>query len=432
MSQRVWGARLPLTLGFGAVVLLLGGIGVWSVQTEIAGAVVASGKVQVESRSQVIQHPEGGVVGEILAHDGDTVAAGDILVKLDGTFLSSELAIIEQQLVEIFARRTRLVAERDDADDFTYQDRPEFMIIETATVEDQLAGQKNLFEARKRSLVRELEQLTEQQSQIERQIEGAESQQVSFEKQLTLIEQELADVQSLFDKGLVETTRLLALQRQQASLEGEIGRLTSSIAESAARISGLAIEALRLADARREAAITQLRDIQYSEIELKERRLSLIERLSRLDIRAPVNGIVFDSRVLAPQAVISAAEPITFIVPGDQPLQVSARIDPNDIEQVYSGQDVRLMFTTFSRRTTPEVLGKVVRVAADAQTDEVTGLSYYEAILRPDAEALAKLENVELLPGMPVEAFLKTEDRTPLSYLTQPLTVYFQRAFRGD
>jgi len=135
---------------------------------------------------------------------------------------------------------------------------------------------------------------------------------------------------------------------------------------------------------------------------------------------------------LAPQAVISAAEPITFIVPGDQPLQVSARIDPNDIEQVYSGQDVRLMFTTFSRRTTPEVLGKVVRVAADAQTDEVTGLSYYEAILRPDAEALAKLENVELLPGMPVEAFLKTEDRTPLSYLTQPLTVYFQRAFRGD
>jgi HlyD family secretion protein len=410
----------------------LGGIGVWSVQTEIAGAVVASGKVQVESRSQVIQHPEGGVVGEILVHDGDTVAAGDILVKLDGTFLSSELAIIEQQLVEIFARRTRLVAERDDADDFTYQDRPEFMIIETATVEDQLAGQKNLFEARKRSLVRELEQLTEQQSQIERQIEGAESQQVSFEKQLTLIEQELADVQSLFDKGLVETTRLLALQRQQASLEGEIGRLTSSIAESAARISGLAIEALRLADARREAAITQLRDIQYSEIELKERRLSLIERLSRLDIRAPVNGIVFDSRVLAPQAVISAAEPITFIVPGDQPLQVSARIDPNDIEQVYSGQDVRLMFTTFSRRTTPEVLGKVVRVAADAQTDEVTGLSYYEAILRPDAEALAKLENVELLPGMPVEAFLKTEDRTPLSYLTQPLTVYFQRAFRGD
>jgi len=432
MSQRVWGARLPLSLGFAAVVLLLGGIGVWSVQTEIAGAVVASGKVQVESRSQVIQHPEGGVVGEILARDGDAVAAGDILVKLDGTFLSSELAIIEQQLVEIFARRTRLVAERDEADDFTYQDRPEFMIIETATVEDQLAGQKNLFEARKRSLVRELEQLSEQQSQIERQIEGAEAQQVSFEKQLTLIEQELADVQSLFDKGLVETTRLLALQRQQASLEGEIGRLTSSIAESAARISGLAIEALRLADARREAAITQLRDIQYSEIELKERRLSLIERLSRLDIRAPVNGIVFDSRVLAPQAVISAAEPITFIVPGDQPLQVSARIDPNDIEQVYSGQDVRLMFTTFSRRTTPEVLGKVVRVAADAQTDEVTGLSYYEAIMRPDAEALAKLENVELLPGMPVEAFLKTEDRTPLSYLTQPLTVYFQRAFRGD
>jgi HlyD family secretion protein len=167
-------------------------------------------------------------------------------------------------------------------------------------------------------------------------------------------------------------------------------------------------------------------------MELMERRLSLIERLSRLDIRAPVNGIVFDSRVLAAQAVISPAEPITFIVPGDQPLQVSARIDPNDIEQVYPGQDVRLMFTTFSRRTTPEVEGKVVRVAADTQIDEVTGLNYYEAIMLPDVRALEQLENVELLPGMPVQAFLKTENRTPLSYLTQPLTVYFQRALRGD
>jgi HlyD family type I secretion membrane fusion protein len=432
MSQQSWGAKLPLSLGFTSVFLLVGGIGVWSVQTQIAGAVVAAGKVQVESRSQVIQHQEGGVVGEILATDGDKVSAGDVLMRLDGTFLNSELAIIEQQLVEIFARRARLEAERDDADDFSFEDPPAFIIVEIITVEEQLAGQKNLFEARKSSLVRELEQLSEQQTQIERQIEGIEAQQVSFERQFELIEQELEDVESLFAKGLVEATRVLALQREQARLEGEIGRLISSIAESAVRISTISTEALRITDARRETAITELRDIQLSEMELMERRLSLIERLSRLDIRAPVNGIVFDSRVLAAQAVISPAEPITFIVPGDQPLQVSARIDPNDIEQVYPGQDVRLMFTTFSRRTTPEVEGKVVRVAADTQIDEVTGLSYYEAIMLPDAQVLASLENVELLPGMPVQAFLKTEDRTPLSYLTQPLTVYFQRAFRGD
>lgn len=432
MSKQSWGARLPLSLGFASVVLLVGGIGVWSVKTQIAGAVVATGKVQVESRSQVIQHQEGGVVGEILATDGDKVSAGDVLMRLDGTFLNSELAIIEQQLVEIFARRARLKAERDEADDFSFDDLPEFILVETTTVEEQLAGQKNLFEARKSSLVRELEQLSEQQTQIERQIEGTEAQQASFERQLVLIERELTDVESLFAKGLVEATRVLALQREQARLEGEVGRLISSIAESAVRIATISTEALRINDARRETAITELRDIQLSEMELMERRLSLIERLSRLDIRAPVNGIVFDSRVLAAQAVISPAEPITFIVPGDQPLQVSARIDPNDIEQVYPGQDVRLMFTTFSRRTTPEVEGKVVRVAADTQIDEVTGLNYYEAIMLPDIQALEQLENVELLPGMPVQVFLKTENRTPLSYLTQPLTVYFQRAFRGD
>jgi HlyD family type I secretion membrane fusion protein len=432
MSKQSWGARLPLSLGFASVFLLVGGIGVWSVQTQIAGAVVAAGKVQVESRSQVIQHQEGGVVGEILATDGDKVSAGDVLMRLDGTFLNSELAIIEQQLVEIFARRARLKAERDEAEDFSFDDLPEFILVETTTVEEQLAGQKNLFEARKSSLVRELEQLSEQQTQIERQIEGTEAQQASFERQLVLIERELTDVESLFAKGLVEATRVLALQREQARLEGEVGRLISSIAESAVRIATISTEALRINDARRETAITELRDIQLSEMELMERRLSLIERLSRLDIRAPVNGIVFDSRVLAAQAVISPAEPITFIVPGDQPLQVSARIDPNDIEQVYPGQDVRLMFTTFSRRTTPEVQGKVVRLAADTQIDEVTGLNYYEAIMMPDVQALDQLENVELLPGMPVQAFLKTENRTPLSYLTQPLTVYFQRAFRGD
>ena len=432
MKPQVWSARLPLILGFGAVVLLVGGVGVWSVQTQIAGAVVASGKVQVESRSQVVQHQEGGVVGEILATDGDKVAAGDILMRLDGTFLNSELSIIEQQLAEIFARKARLEAERDDADGFSFDNPPEFIMVEASAVEEQLAGQKSLFEARKRSLVRELEQLSEQQTQIERQIEGTEAQKASFDRQLVLIEKELADVESLFERGLVESTRVSSLRREQARLDGEIGRLSATIAESSVRIATISTEALRLADARRETAITELRDIQLTEMELMERRLSLVERLSRLDIRAPVNGIVFDSRVLAAQSVVSPAEPITFIVPGDQPLQVSVRIDPNDIEQVYPGQDVRLMFTTFSRRTTPEVEGKVVRVAADTQIDEVTGLSYYEAIMLPDAAALDELENVELLPGMPVQAFLKTEERTPLSYLTQPLTVYFQRAFRGD
>jgi HlyD family type I secretion membrane fusion protein len=204
------------------------------------------------------------------------------------------------------------------------------------------------------------------------------------------------------------------------------------VAEAETRISALGIESLRLVDRRREDAITRLRDLGFSRIELQERRLSLLERIARLDVRAPVRACLSPRRVVAEQSVVQSAEPMMFIVPGDQPLQVSARVDPTDIDQVYPGQDVSLMFTTFNRRTTPEVPGAVLRVSADAETDDVTGATFYQAVIQPDETALAALAGVTLLPGMPVETFLKTEERTPLSYLAQPLAAYFQRAFREE
>lgn len=429
---KTWSARFPLVVGFAAVLLLLGGFGAWSVGVQIAGAIVAPGTVQVESERQVVQHPDGGVVGEILARDGDAVEAGDVLIRLDGTFLRSELAVVERQIAEIFARRVRLDAERDGADTLEFGRLPEFSLIAPDVLEEQIEGQRSLFEARRTSLGQERKQLAEQQQQIRRQIEGTEAQLSALERQLALIERELGDVQTLFDQGLVQIQRLLELQREEARLHGEIGRLISSIAEAETRITELEIQSLRLVDGRREEAITRLRDLQYSEIELEERRISLMERQARLDLRAPVSGLVFGSRVFAVQSVVQAAEPMLYIVPGDQPLHVSARIEPRDIEQVYAGQDVTLMFTTFNQRTMPEVSGIVHRVSADAEADETTGQTFYEAILIPDEASLTAMPSVTLLPGMPVEAFLKTDDRTPLSYLTQPLAVYFSRAFREE
>ncbi|MGI9391558.1 MAG: HlyD family type I secretion periplasmic adaptor subunit [Boseongicola sp.] len=426
-----WSAQLPIMIGLLAILLLVGGLGLWSVSTEIAGAVVATGNVQVESERQVVQHPDGGVVGEILARDGDSVVAGDVLIRFDGTFLKSELAVVERQLAEIFARRSRLVAERDMAE-LDFSDVPELTLIGIDMIQDQIEGQRNLYRARKKSLGQELLQLGEQQNQIERQIEGAETQHTALRRQLDLIEKELSDVQSLFERGLVQSTRLLELQRAEARLQGEIGKLISTIAEARARISALKIEMLKLGDTRREEAISRLRDIQFSEIELQERRLSLSEQLVRLDVRAPLAGTVFGSRVFAVQGVVQPAEPMMYLVPGDQPLLVSARISPIDVDQVYVGQGVSLMFTTFNRRTTPEVPGFVSRVSADAEIDQSTGATYYEAILQPDNSEQFEMVGITLLPGMPVEAFLKTEDRTPLSYLTQPLTAYFNRAFREE
>jgi HlyD family type I secretion membrane fusion protein len=431
-EPRDWGARGPRLLGFAAIFVMLGTLGAWSVGTEIAGAVVAPGTVEVQSERQVIQHPDGGVVGEILARDGDTVAAGDVLLRLDGTFLRSELAIVESQLAEIFARSARLAAERDDASTPDFDDRPDFATVDAATLSDLVEGQRTLFVARQASLTQERRQLAEQQRQIERQIDGIGAQLAALSRQRDLIAAEIADVQALFDRGLVQAPRLLGLQREEARLDGELGNLTAGVAEAETRISALAIESLRLTDRRREEAITRLRDLGFSRIELQERRLSLLERIARLDVRAPISGVIFASTVVAERSVVQAAEPMMFIVPGDQPLQVSARIDPTDVDQVRPGQDVSLMFTTFSRRTTPEVPGTVLRVSADAETDTATGRTFYQAIVIPDAATLAAMPDIALRPGMPVETFLRTEIRTPLTYLTQPLTIYFQRAFREE
>lgn len=431
-EAKKWSAAFPTFVGSVTILVMVGAIGYWSVGTQIAGAVIASGVIEVENERQVIQHLDGGVVGEIFARDGDAVAAGDVLLRLDDTFLKNELSIVEGKLLEVFARTALFQAERDDAPKVVFEGAFDFLTVSERSREEQLAGQTRLFEARRRSVEQNAQQIGEQQTQVARQIEGVESQRAALDRQLTLIEQELGNVQSLFEKGLAQASRLLDLQRQKARLEGEIGSLTARVAEARTQISELEIQRLALFDTRREEAIGQLRELGSSELELRERRLGLVERLSRLDVRAPVNGVIFDSKVSTLQAVIRPADPMMYIVPGDQPLQVSARIDPTDIEQVYAGQDVSLMFTTFSRRTTPEVPGIVMRVSADAARDDVTGETYYEAILAPEEIALAKLEDVTLLPGMPAEAFLKTEDRSPLSYLTQPLTVYFQRAFRED
>ncbi len=425
-------ARLPVLLGSAAIVLLLGGVGAWSVGTEIAGAVVAPGRVKVESERQVVQHPDGGVVGEIIAREGDHVDAGDVLLRLDGTFQRSELAIVERQLAEIFARAARLRAERDGDDAPDFGEAPDYVSIDADAIKGQIIGQEALFAARLESFLQEGRQLGQQQRQIERQIEGLNAQLEGVRRQQALIAKELGDLQSLLEKGLVQASRVLQLQREDADLLGDIGRLEASVAEAETRITALGIERLRQGDKRREDAITTLQDLKYQEIELEERRISLLERLDRLDVRAPVAGTVFGSRVFALQSVVGAGDPLMFIVPGDQPLEVAVRIDPTDIDQIHPGQDVALMFTTFDRRTTPEVAGRVSRVSADVETDQSTGAAFYEAIVLPDDASLAALDDVTLLPGMPVEVFMKTGDRTPLSYLTRPLAVYFDRALREN
>jgi len=427
-----WGAGMPLSVGFLAIFMLVGGFGTWATLTNISGAIIAPGKIEVAQSRQIVQHPVGGVVGEILVDEGDTVKAGQILLRLDATRLKSELAVIEGQYFELVARRGRLEAERDDLSEIPFQ--PELLEVAKAKtrVRDLIDGQQRLFKARRISQKRETEQMKERKVQIAAQIDGFDAQAAAATKQIALLRQEHGDQQRLLDKGLAQSSRVLALQRELVRIEGQKGKIAASRAEAAGRMIETDIGILRLVTTRREDAITKLRDLQYREYELAEKRLLAIDNLSKLDIRAPSAGSVYGMQVHAIGAVVRPAEPLMYIVPTDRPLVIASRIDTIHIDQVFVGQQVSLRFSGFDRRTTPELLGTVTKLSADSFVDDATRASYYKAEIQPLPHEMDKLKGLKVLPGMPVEAYIRTNDRTPLSYLVKPMADYFRRAFRED
>ncbi|NHB76336.1 HlyD family type I secretion periplasmic adaptor subunit [Rhodobacter calidifons] len=422
--------RRPMLLGLAATLVLVAGFGVWATTTRIAGAIVAPGQIEVEKDRQVVQHPDGGVVEAILVAEGARVAAGDPLLLLDGAALRSELAIVEGQLTELSSRSARLIAERDGA---AAPDFPAEMLARAETSPDvaaQIDGQLRLFEARAATLAEQRALLTRRIDQIRAQSNGIAAQQAALATQLDLIERELASQQGLFEKGLAQAGTVLALQREQARLQGQLGELAADLARTEDQVTEIEIEISSLATRRREEATAELRQIGPMILELAERRRALAERIDRLEIRAPVSGVVLGLQVTTPRAVLRPADPVLFVIPQDRPLVITARIAPIHIDEVAVGQTAELVFPAFSARDTPHLKGRVTLVSADALTDPQTGVTYYRAELQLDEGEQARLGDRVLLPGMPVEVFLQTGRRTPLAYLVKPFTDYFVRAFR--
>lgn len=426
-------AGKALFIGLFATLLLFGGFGGWAVFTEISGAVIASGQIEVEQNRQVVQHPDGGVIADIVVDEGDTVKAGDILIRLDPTLEKSELNIIEGQLFELMARRGRLIAERDGKDVITFDPRLLARAQGSAEIAELVQGQENLFHARRESVAKQKEQLAKRLNQIENQIDGISAQKTALNTQLDLLSQELVDQQKLLDRGLAQASRVLALQRSQAELLGDLGDLTARQAESEGKITEIYIEIETLDSRQSEDAISRLRDQQFRALELEERYNALNEKLSRMDISAPVSGIVYGLTVFTPRSVIRPAEPILFLIPQDRPLVITARVPPTDIDQVYVGQDALLRFSALDQRTTPELFGQVTKVSPDAFQDEASQSAFYRAeIILNDGQIDRLPANVTLIPGMPVEAFIRTTDRTPMAYLIKPMADYFAKAFREN
>lgn len=409
--------------------VLVIGLGGWASTAQISGALIAQGSIVVDTNVKKVQHPTGGVVGELFVRDGDHVKAGDVLIRLDETVTRANLAIVNKGLVEFYARKARLAAERDGAD--TMAAPPELAgRLNEPDVKEALASERKLFELRHQDRLGQKQQLQERITQLQQQITGLAAQQSAKDKGIALTEQELQGVRDLWQKNLVQLNRLTSLQRDEARLEGERGQIIAQAAEVKGKIAEIQLQIIQVDQDVSSDVAKELREIDSKIGEYVERKITAEDQLKRTDIRAPQDGIVFQSTANTVGGVIAAGDPIMLIVPESDNLTVEVKVDPKDIDQVQLGQTVVLRFSSFNVRTTPEINGTVSRIAADTSTDQRTGQSYYLVRIAMTAQELKRLGDVKLTPGMPVEAFIETGERTMMSYLVKPLHDQLMRAFR--
>ncbi|GHC59308.1 HlyD family type I secretion periplasmic adaptor subunit [Neogemmobacter tilapiae] len=430
--RRTWSIRFPLFVGLTAILAVVLAIGVWGAGTSIGGAVIGSGKVEVASDLTVVQHPVGGIVAEILVRDGDRVQAGSVLLRLDDGALRSELAAVEGELFETLANLARLEAVLDDQPTMTLEP----LLVREASKRPDLQRlidrQQRRLEAHFASIVTEQGLIDEQIRQVGDQIVGVEAELAAKLARGGLLQEEIADQQQLADKGLAAHSTLYDLRKDELTNSGEVGQLRAKRAELQGRIAELKLKAHGLVPGLKDEAETELGKLRPARTRLLERRGQVLADLQRTEVRAPVGGRIHDSKVQGVRSVVVAASPLLSIVPTDSPFEVGVRVEPGDIDQVHLGQEALLKFTGFGSRRIPEITGKVRSISPDAFVDPATRRPYFEVKIMPQPDALARLGTEQLLPGMPVSAFMATESRTPLSYVTRPILFYFDRAFRDS
>ena len=421
--------RLHLIVGLSVVALLAGGLGGWASTQQISGALIAPGQIVVESNVKKVQHPTGGVVGEVRARDGDVVKAGDILVRLDDTVTRASLAIVTKNLDAAYARAARLEAEQRGIDHINF---PMQLLDRTndPDVNNLMKSEMKLFDVRVNGRAGQKAQLRERVIQLNEEIAGLTAQEQAKDQEIALVQKELEGVRQLYEQHLVQISRLTTLERDTARLNGERAQYIASRAQAKGKISETELQIIQVDKDVVSEVSKDLRETNDKIGEFVERKVTAEDQLRRVDIRAPQNGMVLQSTVHTVGGVISAGDAIMMIVPQADDLQVEAKVNPQDIDKLQVGQKTLLRLSALNQRTTPELNGVVSRVSPDVTTEQRTGQSYYTIRVTMPSEEIARLGEAKLIPGMPVEAFVQTGDRTLMSYLMKPLHDQLMRAFR--
>ncbi|MGQ9368580.1 HlyD family type I secretion periplasmic adaptor subunit [Azospirillum sp. ST 5-10] len=422
--------RRASRIGYLIILLFFGGFGTWAAAVPLGSAVIAQGGLRVDSARKTVQPAAPGVVSEILVGEGDHVNAGDVVVRLDRVRAEAELDMVQNQYDAARIQEARLVAERDRLsameipdDVLARKDEPE--------VADMIQAQRNLFESRRTTLEGQISILRERVAQTRTEIEAFHGQRESLVKQLALIEREAAGVRELHDKGLERLPRLLALERNVVSLEGQISSTDATIARSKQRIGEMELQVIDLRQQFDRDVVNELRATGVTLNDLRERRVIAEDTLKRLEIVAPRSGRVVDLKIHTVGGVVNGGQPLMDIVPEDDELIVEAKVSPRDIDNVVVGAEVQVRLTAFSQRYTHPIKASLYSISADAIADQVTGQPYYRALIKLDADSKDHiLPDVELTSGMPATAIISVGERTLLTYWLSPLIQSFELALR--
>ena len=411
----------------GALVASIGG---WAGTAELAGAVIASGVVVVESEVKKVQHPTGGIIGELRVQNDQRVYAGDVVLRLDETQTKANLAVFTKGLDELHARQARLEAEKEGAQSIEFPGDLLLRESNDSAVEQILEGERKLFSLRNDARNGEKAQLRERATQLLLEIDGLAQQIEAKDREIDFIQDELKGVLELWNKKLIPVTRVTALKRDAARLGGERGQLIAAKAAAGGKVAEVKLQVIQIDQDARSKVAEELSDVRAKIAELSERKIAAEDQLKHIDIRAPQTGRVHELAVHTVGGVIASGETIMLIVPENDALSIQAKVSPGDIDELRPDQPALLRFSTFNLRTTPELNGKVSWIAPDQTEDKRTGVSYFTIRIAVSDAEIARLGGLKIIPGMPVEVFVQTGSRTMLSYMLKPLMDQLTRTFR--
>jgi HlyD family type I secretion membrane fusion protein len=413
--------------GLALAACLVVGCGGWAAFARLEGAVVTAGSVKVDQNLKEVQHRDGGIVKTLAVRQGDLVREGQILATLDDVQIRAELLIVKSQLAESLGRKARLIAERDNIASIAFS---RDIGVLTASADLIIYGETRLFHGNRLGRESQKEQLELSIDQIGEEIKGMQARLIAKKEEIELVGAEREKLQMLFDRKIVDYSRVYSAHRDWARILGEQGEITAGIARAKGRASEIRVQIIAVDQNASTEAQRDLRTVDARISELNERKLAVEDRLSRTEIRAPVAGYVNELFVYTVGGVITPAAKLATIVPENAELRFEVKISPVDIDQVREGQPARVRLTAFNRTTTPEMKAKVTMVSPASARDPANGQEHYVAYVQLVEDAMPHLKGIRLVPGMPAEVYISTQERTAASYLTKPFVDQMNRAFR--